>query len=375
MKAQAKRTEAKAPEPRIVLSLPHGPDNPRNSEGAFVTLSDGRIMFAYSRYYGEDWEDHAAATISARFSENGGKTWSKEDVVLVENEGRQNVMSVSLLRLPEDRLALFYLRKNSLADCRLRLRTSADEGKSWSNPLLCIPAPGYFVVNNDRVVHLSDGRLIAPSAFHRLKNSRSTAGKTDYADFDSRGIAVFFLSDDGGKTWREGREWRAMPKSSASGLQEPGVVELRDGTLYCFCRTDLGVQYEMRSKDRGETWSEPRPSRFQSPCSPLSMKRIPATGDLLAVWNDHSGVLLERPREEAETSWGRTPLVTAISTDEGKSWKCRKLIESDPKRGFCYTALHFTADAVLMAYCSGGKKSGVLQDLCIRRVSLDWLYQ
>jgi hypothetical protein len=30
---------------QIVLYLPHRRNNPRNSEGAFVTLSDGRILF------------------------------------------------------------------------------------------------------------------------------------------------------------------------------------------------------------------------------------------------------------------------------------------------------------------------------------------
>ena len=36
---------------KVALELKPGPDNPRNSEGAFMTLKDGRIMFAYSRYY------------------------------------------------------------------------------------------------------------------------------------------------------------------------------------------------------------------------------------------------------------------------------------------------------------------------------------
>jgi hypothetical protein len=34
--------------PTRVLELPPGPGNPRNSEGAFVTLKDGRILFVYS---------------------------------------------------------------------------------------------------------------------------------------------------------------------------------------------------------------------------------------------------------------------------------------------------------------------------------------
>jgi len=136
----------------IVLKLDSVPGNPRNSEGSFVTLADGHVLFAYTHYYGESWGDAATARICGRYSSDGGRTWSGDDAVIVENEGRQNVMSVSLLRLQNGRVGLWYLRKNSLVDCRPYMRTSRDDGTTWSRASLCIPAPGYFVVNNDRVV-------------------------------------------------------------------------------------------------------------------------------------------------------------------------------------------------------------------------------
>ncbi len=346
----------------IVLRLRHRRNNPRNSEGSFATLADGRILFAYSRYYGTSWSDHATADIAARTSADGGRSWTPDDRILVKNEGRCNVMSGSLLRLQDGRLALFYARKNGLRDCRLRLRLSSDEGRGWGAPTLCIPSPGYYVVNNDRVVQLRGGRLVAPAAYHRCK----WWGK----EIDLRGIAMCFLSDDRGRTWRESKDWWALPIRSTSGLQEPGVVELRDGRLYGYSRTDCGCQYEFFSEDGGETWSAPRPSPFRSPCSPLSIKRIPATGHLLAVWNDHRG---RRPPPR-KSSWGRTPLALAISRDEGATWQAPRVVESDPARGFCYTAVHFTADAVLLAYCCGGRGGGVLQDACIRRLPLAALY-
>jgi hypothetical protein len=66
----------------VVLNLEPSKANPRNSEGAFATLADGRLMFAYSRYTGEDWEDHAPADIAARYSSDGGETWSAGDRIL-----------------------------------------------------------------------------------------------------------------------------------------------------------------------------------------------------------------------------------------------------------------------------------------------------
>jgi len=361
---------------RIVLEFTHGRGNQRNSEGSFVTLADGRIMFAYTRFRGRSWGDEAAADIAARYSEDGGRAWTQRDRILVKNDAACNVMSASLLRLADGRLALFYLRKNSFLDCRPLMATSADEGESWSAPAYCIHAPGYFVVNNDRVVQLKKGRILIPASLHRAKLETK---ESRWDAFDGRGIAIFYYSDDGGATWKESQDWWALPVRSASGLQEPGVVELKGGRLYCYCRTSTGRQWEMSSRDGGDTWTEPRPSRFRAPCAPLSIKRIPATGDLLAVWNDHSGRWVIGGKKAvrgwgAKSSWDRTPLALAVSKDEGKTWRRARLIEKDPRRGFCYTAIHFTDGAVLLAYCCGGRGGGVLQDCCIRRMSLDWIY-
>jgi len=353
----------------ITLLLKHKRNNPRNSEGAFIALADGRLMFAYSRYYGTSWSDNAPATISARYSGDGGRTWSTRDHLLVANEGACNVMSASLLRMQDGRIGLFYLRKNSLHDCRLLLRASADDGMTWSKPVQCIPAPGYFVVNNDRVVRLKSGRIVIPAAYHRPKLEGETMGP---GGCDWRAITLFYYSDDDGKTWCESADWWGLPVKNLSGMQEPGVVELRKGVLYGWARTDTGRQWETRSRTGGDRWDPPQPSTFRSPCSALSIKRIPTTGDLLAVWNDQSR-RWKRKKPVAKSSWGRTPLAAAVSHNEGKTWKMARLLETSLHRGFCYTAIHFTHDAALLAYCCGGVGGGVLQDLCIRRVTLDWL--
>lgn len=354
----------------VVLEIPPHPNNPRNSEGAFLALRDGRLLFAYSRFAGGGGDD-ASAAIVARVSADGGRTWSAEDRPLIANEGAQNVMSVSFLRLRDDTPALFYLVKNGLHDCRLRLRLSPDEGQTWDAPRLVIPAPGYFVVNNDRIIRLRTGRLLAPAAFHR----RKTETQTDFAGFDARGIFICFLSDDDGHTWRESRAWWALPLAHEMGLQEPGVVELRDGRLFAWCRTGVGAQFGLFSSDGGDTWTPPAPTAFRSPCSSLSLKRIPATGDLLAVWNDVSGRYpVPRP---SVFNMGRTPLAAAISPDDGVTWGHCTLLEDDPERGFCYTALHCTEDRhVLLAYCAGGRATGghVLSALRITRVPLSVLY-
>ncbi|MBR7121632.1 MAG: exo-alpha-sialidase, partial [Lentisphaeria bacterium] len=69
-----------------------------------------------------------------------------------------------------------------------------------------------------------------------------------------------------------------------------------------------------------------------------------------------------------EDSWDRTPFAMAISRDEGKTWGEKVLLEDDPRRGYCYTAIHFTDDAMLLAYCCGGHGHWPLQDMKIVRL-------
>lgn len=349
----------------VVLELPPGAGNPRNSEGAFIRLKDGRLAFVYSRFVGESASDTAPSCIAARFSADGGRTWSATDEVLFTHAqlGARNVMSVSLLRMADGELGLFFLVRRGWHDCRLHLFRSADEGRSWSAPVLCVPAPGYYVTNNDRVVRLGSGRIVTPSAYHRMRGPSTE----DWASFDGRGTAMFFLSDDDGRSWREARQCCTMPHPrSRSGLQETGVLELAGGVLWAFFRTDLGCHYESWSLDGGESWTEALPSRFSGPCSPLSAKRI-GDGRLIAVWNP---VPMYQTRDPAAWCGGRSPLAAAISADDGRSWAEPFLIEDGSDGGgYCYTAIHAEPDAVLLAYGAGTPADGsCLGRLRVRRL-------
>lgn len=378
----------------IVLELPPKRGNSRNSEGAFVTLKSGRILFAYTRYKA-DANDEGHAVIASRHSDDGGKTWSDKDRILVRQEGQLNVMSVSLLRLHDGRIAMLNLRKDwapwvkgNKGDfnhgdsfCMPDIRFSDDECETFTKPRSIVPVNGYHVVNNDRMIQLKSGRLIVPIALHRTRwASWPMKDKPTHPFLAGAALIIFYFSDDGGNTWweSEGNFYSNFP--SGAGLQEPGVIQLKDGRLWSWCRSGhSGItgkefrQWQSFSGNEGMHWSPPEATDFISPCSPLSMKRIPSTGHLLAIWNDHSG-RFKTPKAKP-ISWGRTPLVSAISTDEGKTWRHHKLLEKSPEHGFCYTAIHFTDDAVLLAYCSGGATTKMVLDrLRMTRVPIKMLY-
>ncbi len=332
-------------------------ENPRNSEGDIIELKDGRLCLIYTRFTGGSG-DHAAADLVRRISEDGGRTWS-DDSIVVQHPGGLNVMSVSLLRLRNGRIALFYLRKTSKEDCRPVMCLSTDETETWSGPSVCIADEvGYYVLNNDRAVQLSTGRLILPVAWHQ------GPGKPR----DTAGVIMCYLSDDDGVIWRRSKDsFKGYgPDGQRIILQEPGVVELKDGRLMMFIRTDAGSQYICYSRDGGESWSKAQPSNLISPLSPASIKRIPWTGDLLCVWNDHSGI-------HGYPAGRRTPLCAAVSSDEGNTWSKSRILEGNPDGWYCYTAVTFVQDRALLAYCAGDKEVGGLNRLKVLALSRDWL--
>jgi hypothetical protein len=382
------QTTAASPllESRHIADIAPGPGNPRNSEGAFIGLRDGGILFVYSRYLGEGYRDFSYAGLAARVSADQGETWS-EDRVLVRPEEHaglvpgqpSNVMSVSLLRMANGDIGLFYLLRRSWYDMRLQLRRSADEGATWSEPLQCFPVQGCYVVNNDRVVRLASGRIIIPTALHRQRQDLAdwpeemlhTMAPWRQAVIDNRAIAIFFVSDDDGHSWRETPGYVTLPSPHTNtGLQEPGLVQLPNGMLWGWARTDLGRQYEFFSWDEGETWTQAGPSRFTSPASPLSMKQIPGTDQLLAIWNPAPAY---ETRPVKRTGGDRTPFVGAIGRGTGKDWGRAFLIEGDDEvdAGYHYTAIHFLDDAVLLGYCAGNSEDRHrLNRLRIRKIRI-----
>ena len=352
---------------RVVLDLPPGKGNPRNSEGAFIDLRDGRIMFIYSQFIADSHGDTAPACLAVTYSSDRGETWTEPQQILssVDDNNAVNIMSASLLRMRDDSIGLIYAVRHGFHDTRVRLRRSYDEGETWGEATICIPAVGYYVTNNDRVVRLSCGRIIVPGGFHRCRSEDDKA----IGSWDSRCTAYYFYSDDDGKSWKESTPCYMPTVNSTSGLQEPGLIELKNGILWGFARTDLGRHYEMFSFDRGETWTVPQASRFTGACSPLSMKRDPRNGNLIAVWNPIPQYL----GQERFPEWngGRTPLVTAVSADDGKTWSEPLVLDDDPRSGYCYTAIHFVGDDVLLAYCAGGVGDGCcLSRLRIRKLPI-----
>ena len=325
--------------------IPIGPENPRNGEGDFIRLKDGTIRYFYTSFRtGND--DFDAADLMFRDSADGGKTWAGESRLALPNEGSVNTMSVTVRRLPDGRIALFYLVKDcvdeKITDCRPFMRISEDEANTWGERIALVPDHSYNVVNNDRAEILASGRILVPAARHGY-NANGTIADT---------AEVFCLiSDDGGKTWREGKR---APAAEGVIYQEPGVCTLADGRILMNIRTDAGCQYFAYSSDGGESWTQPEPSPLASPLSPARIKRIPGSDLLLAVWN---------PLREGHSGWiGSRALVSygVLSPDGTELLDSRPLIDEidSDDQNWQYPAILFLDDGTfLTAFFSW--KSGI----------------
>lgn len=357
---------------KIVCELIPNETNKRNSEGAFISLTDGRILYAYSRYQGGA-HDHDPADVYGIISDDDGESFGDPFLILnAKSIGAYNLMSISFMRMNNGDIALFYLRKDNVittdgslyltgkasngnitkeqyarVTCIPYMIRSCDEGKTWSFPQRCIEENGYYTVNNDRILRLDNGRFLMPAA------------KIDFSKhYGSHGSVYIFASDDDGYTWQPITEDINLPlnlwhdyNSFNSSAMEPGLVQLQDGTVWCYIRTRMDRQYEMLSTDNGHTWTQPNPSRFVSGNSPMSARRL-SDGKVLVIWNP---IARFTDREYLmKWKWSRTPYAMAMLTEDCGKFLFAEEFETDHDREFCYCAIHETdAGDILLGYCAG----------------------
>ena len=349
---------------RQVFFIPAEGNNTRNGEGSFIRLKNGAVLFGYTEFIDDNREDEANAVISAFISYDEGETWGQKRVLFKKSEGSVNIMSLSFLRMNNGDIGAFYIEKNTDATDNIFFTRSADEGDTWSTPISCtecINRPDYYILNNDRVITLQNGRILLPLALHTIHN-------TDI-EF-SPGEILFVCSDDDGATWKKIGHKLACPfKNNPLGFQEPGLFQHNDGTVWCYIRTGLGFQFQCFSHDNGETWSSPEPNTFfSSPSSPMLVKNF---RDLtVAVFNPIPEHVL---READEEFWGRTPYTLAVSYDNGKSFTREKLyyIEDDLNNGYCYPAIITGEDYLLLAYYQSNNTDCCLNSTKIIKIMYD----
>jgi hypothetical protein len=345
-----------------------------------------------------------------KYSKDHGRTWS-ETAPLKSVDGQGIVVGRdtahhSLVRLQSGKLGLIYggpyVRTGR--DGTVLFRTSDDLGKTWSLPVVVDPLFALCRTGSVRV--LQSGRIVAPTL-----TWLSPAAGPESEEEDAQMVYTWiYYSDDEGKTWHRSLSevFISLDKGEHGfySFDEPVLEELSAGHLIMIGRTQMGRPYQSFSKDGGVSWSSPTPVDLGSSPSPHTISRIPATGDLLLIWNQTS-------TEECLNGLMRHRLSMAVSSDGGKTWGHFRNLESlddrervdapppepkvylmrdwkyispiDPQRyphspgclRISYPTVTFWKDEVAVAYDYGYGGTGEFQHASatkIKIVSLDWLY-
>ena len=326
---------------------PASVQNPRNSEGSILPFPDGRLLLAYTEFHGGSSDDWGLARITGKWSRDQGTTWS-EPFVICENYGKVNIMEASLLRLPGGRILLTYNRvdaggpKLDYQIIHLDLICSDDDGKNWSKPQQISTDDIENMTTNDRLVRLKNGRILLPA---------------------SGAPNPVWISDDDGRTWRNGRgEYRCAA--------EPTVVELADGSVLVYSREGSTSPerhlHVAQSEDGGDTWTPMPAMDLTSAAVPCIVQQVPESSDLLIIWNNHHT---------------RTNLTTAVSHDGGRSWENFRLLEPQESwpltRSHVYPSLTFLNGNAHITYWESHKhpQADYMLHLIYRRLPISWFYE
>ena len=193
------------------------------------------------------------------------------------------------------------------------MRTSTDNGATWSRAKLIMPEHGVHHMPVESVFKTKEGYMIVPC-------DAVTGGQ---------GGSTILISRDGGTTWNDPAKGRTQPEFEA-GSRGPliagihaGVVQLEDGRLMALGRgNNIGGRMPMSiSDDMGKTWTY-----RASPFPPIG------GGQRLVLTRLNEGPILfasfgkvEFTDTAGDTHSG-SGLFAALSYDEGQTWDIRRLI-------------------------------------------------
>jgi predicted neuraminidase len=209
-------------------------------------------------------------------------------------------------------LLLFYKVGPSPSRWRGMLRTSGDEGKTWTEARR-LP-DGILGPIKDKPVQLAGGELLCPSS-------------TEHDGWQIH----FERTGDLGRTWN-----RTDPLNDGKKIAaiQPTILFRgpRGGDkLLAIGRTRQGHIFRTTSGDGGKTWSPISLTELPNPNSGIDAVTL-ADGRQLLVYN--------------HTDRDRSPLNVALSQD-GDHWQAALVLENEPQSEFSYPAVIQTRDGLV----------------------------
>jgi sialidase-1 len=330
---------------------------------SLLVTGKGTVIAVSQLRWGPD--DFAPQELVCRRSEDGGKTWGPEISICRDAERKRCMFNgcivedaeagkliLHFIEFPADQgrrwfQDVFFSRGGGHGQTE-----SADDGKSWSEPVLQIPVAnadgwrGGSSLNNNHGVQLRHG----PHRGRLVMNAR--VFRPGVTTWHAKGGIVY--SDDHGLSWRVG----GVPFPEKERHQtESCLVEIAGGGIYVNYRNEGpggGERLYHRSDDGGQTVSQ------QGTHDDLPAMVCNA-GMTRHSWTPRSVILLTMP-----ATAGRRDLTCFASLDEGRTWPVRRRIT--PEGGYSDVAV-LRDGTILAAYEPDGARKGI----ALARFNLAWL--
>jgi predicted neuraminidase len=249
----------------------------------------------------------------------------------MSDDATRSEQNPALFRHPSGELWLLYTaqEKADQGTSVVRIRRSADEGRTWSEVRDLIARPGTFI-RHAPVVNPA-GLLLLPIWHSDMRNA--------FGD-DSSLVQV---SADGG------RSWEAVAVPGSRGCVHMDILE--NCRVAFFRRRPADFVFRSLSEDGGLTWSPPEPTPLPNNNASVQARQL-RDGRLAIVYNAIAAA--GRPGESAVPPWikdreaflaacemtgrpavwgvPRHPLVLATSADLGRTWQTELVLEADADR-------------------------------------------
>ncbi len=330
-------------------SMPHTPFYSHNHQPALTWCDNGDLLAIW--FSCDDEKGREQVVLASRLRKGAGE-WDEASMFFHIPD--RNVTGSSLLNDGKGRLWHFNGVANSgdWQNLALTLRTSTDNGCTWSRPELIEPehAKRHQVIAGPVIT--SDGTMI----------QTCDAGPGGGPE----GTSVH-ISKDGGKTWTDpwNGEQMVKPEDGGSGPSIAGIhgaiVELADGRLMTVGR-GVGIRGadgklhlpQSFSSDGGKSWTYRAMPDFLPIWSGqrVAMRRLAEGPIMLVSFTGHPdkgkgesyGMEFLDSEGNAFTGYG---MFVALSFDEGVTWPVRRLVTDGVERtldGGAWTR-EFTMDA------------------------------
>jgi predicted neuraminidase len=275
-----------------------------------LETSNGEILAAWFGGTHEGNEDVKIWT-----SANYDGKWTAPKAVAEGNFGAAGTFPLwnpVLFRSSENKIFLFYKAGPNPREWWGMYKTSADQGKTWSEAIR-LP-DGILGPIKNKPIQLSDGTILSPSSTETMENWKVHIER----------------STDQGKTWQR----IPVDPDTEFGVIQPSILTYPDGRLQILCRSKQGNVIESWSKDNGLSWTKMKRTELLNPNSGTDAVTL-KNGSQLIVYNP----LI--PGKE----WfnGRFKLNIAESLD-GRKWKDIMFLEEGKNEEYSYPAIIQTKD-------------------------------